>query len=210
MRCWSGFRRRSLATFPTRNPILNCTIWSPDIKCTKTACIANENTRLAVCTLQGVGFAFHDHLVKLNSVSASLKSHNRVYELARTESEIRVNDYNPTLLLLQKANRHPVRGRVLPSSSPPCQWQKSSFGMKLVKIAFITVSAVSEFEVCALENVAYIFQTHNAPNLDRSREIAITSLPRPCYTLLRNDGRVNIESHSTFMTVSHTGAPHTQ
>ena len=41
---------------------------------------------------------------KLNSVSESLKSRNRIYELARTESEIRVNDYNPLLLMLWKAN----------------------------------------------------------------------------------------------------------
>ena len=41
---------------------------------------------------------------KLNSVNESLKSRNRIYELARTESEIRVNDYNPLLLMLWKAN----------------------------------------------------------------------------------------------------------
>ena len=41
---------------------------------------------------------------KLNFVSDSLKSRNRIYELARTESEIRVNDYNPLLLMLWKAN----------------------------------------------------------------------------------------------------------
>ena len=41
---------------------------------------------------------------KLNSVSESLKSRNRIYELAGTESEIRVNDYNPLLLMLWKAN----------------------------------------------------------------------------------------------------------
>ena len=41
---------------------------------------------------------------KLNSVSDSLKSRNRIYQLARGESEIRVNDYNPLLLMLWKAN----------------------------------------------------------------------------------------------------------
>ena len=34
----------------------------------------------------------------------SLKSRNKIYKLARTEPEIRVNDYNPLLLLLWKAN----------------------------------------------------------------------------------------------------------
>ena len=34
----------------------------------------------------------------------SLESHTRIYELAHTEAEIRVNDYNPLLLLLWKTN----------------------------------------------------------------------------------------------------------
>ena len=34
----------------------------------------------------------------------SLKSRNRIYKLARTETDIRVNDHNPLLLLLWKAN----------------------------------------------------------------------------------------------------------
>ena len=52
-------------------------------------------------------FSFPRHpceTAKLNSVSESLKSQNRIYKLTRTESEIRVNDYNPLLLMLWKAN----------------------------------------------------------------------------------------------------------
>ena len=41
---------------------------------------------------------------QLNPVQESLKSRNRIYNLARTEDEIRVNDYNPLLLMLWKAN----------------------------------------------------------------------------------------------------------
>ena len=41
---------------------------------------------------------------KLNSVQDSLKSRNRIYQLRHTESEVRVNDYNPLLLMLWKAN----------------------------------------------------------------------------------------------------------
>ena len=41
---------------------------------------------------------------KLNPVSDSLKSRSRIYQLKRSESETRVNDYNPLLLLLWKAN----------------------------------------------------------------------------------------------------------
>ena len=40
----------------------------------------------------------------LNSVEDSLKSRKKVYNLPRTEKEERVNDYNPLLLLLWKAN----------------------------------------------------------------------------------------------------------
>ena len=40
----------------------------------------------------------------LNSVEESLKSRNKIYVLPRAEGEERVNDYNPLLLLLWKAN----------------------------------------------------------------------------------------------------------
>ena len=40
----------------------------------------------------------------INPVQESLKSRNRIYQLPRTESEVRVNDYNPLLLMLWKAN----------------------------------------------------------------------------------------------------------
>ena len=40
---------------------------------------------------------------QLNPVQESLKSRNRIYNLARTEDKIRVNDYNPLLLMLWKA-----------------------------------------------------------------------------------------------------------
>ena len=41
---------------------------------------------------------------KLNPDTDSLKSRSKLYQLARAESETRVNDYNPLLLLLWKAN----------------------------------------------------------------------------------------------------------
>ena len=41
---------------------------------------------------------------KLNSVQDSIKSRNKIYQLTRTESEVRVNDYNPLLLMLWKTN----------------------------------------------------------------------------------------------------------
>jgi hypothetical protein len=41
---------------------------------------------------------------QLNPVQESLKSRNRIYQLVRTLAETRVNDYNPLLLMLWKAN----------------------------------------------------------------------------------------------------------
>ena len=41
---------------------------------------------------------------KLNQVSEYLKSKKRIYQLTRSELEVRVNNYNPLLLLLWKAN----------------------------------------------------------------------------------------------------------
>ena len=40
----------------------------------------------------------------LHCVEEKLKKHQKIYQLPRTESETRVNDYNPLLLLLWKAN----------------------------------------------------------------------------------------------------------
>ena len=40
----------------------------------------------------------------LHCVKEKLKKRQRIYELARSESEVRVNDYNPLLLLLWHAN----------------------------------------------------------------------------------------------------------
>lgn len=41
---------------------------------------------------------------KINNVEDCLKSRNKIYDLPRSFSEMRVNDYNPVLLLLWKAN----------------------------------------------------------------------------------------------------------
>ena len=41
---------------------------------------------------------------KLNPVEESLKSRDKIYELVRSETEVRVNDYNPLLLYLWRAN----------------------------------------------------------------------------------------------------------
>ena len=40
----------------------------------------------------------------LNCVEDSLKSHQKIYQLTRSDLEVRVNDYNPLILMLWKAN----------------------------------------------------------------------------------------------------------
>jgi len=40
----------------------------------------------------------------VNPVEESLKGRNKIYTLSRSAAEIRVNDYNPLLLLLWQAN----------------------------------------------------------------------------------------------------------
>ena len=80
------------------NATLINTTWSPGIKCTSAARTATKNAKLAGSMyITRCRFNFPRHTAKINSVSGSLKSRNRIYELARTESEIRVNDYNPLL-----------------------------------------------------------------------------------------------------------------
>ena len=55
----------------------------------------------------------------LNPVQESLKSRNRIYQLTRTESEVRVNDYNPLLLMLWKAN---IDIQFIADISSLCEW----------------------------------------------------------------------------------------
>ena len=60
-----------------------------------------------VCVYTRCNFGFPQipcESTTLNPVNDSLKSRSKIYQLARTESEARVNDYNPLLLLLWKAN----------------------------------------------------------------------------------------------------------
>lgn len=40
----------------------------------------------------------------LNCVQDSLKAHKKIYQLTHTDLEVRVNDYNPLLLLLWRVN----------------------------------------------------------------------------------------------------------
>ncbi len=49
-------------------------------------------------------FGFPRPAREKHNVNANLKKYQKVYEIARSESEVRVNDYNPVLLLNWGAN----------------------------------------------------------------------------------------------------------
>ena len=93
----------------------------------------------------------------------SLKSRSRIYQLTRTNSEVRVNDYNPLLLMLWKANidiqfiaenslalAHYVSGYVTKAERSNMQeiWQEVGENKK-----YIAASGVLELGVYAFENV---------------------------------------------------------
>ena len=59
---------------------------------------------------------------KPNSVQDSLKTRNRIYQLARTDVEVRVNDFNPLLLMLWKVNVDIQFAPVISSPCTLCQW----------------------------------------------------------------------------------------
>ncbi len=77
-------------------------------ECISAVPIANGEENAAVTvSLLGAGLdslAKSVKMLQLNSVQESLKSRSKIYQLTRTESEVRVNDYNPILLMLWKAN----------------------------------------------------------------------------------------------------------
>ncbi len=85
---------------------MSYTGWLLGTKCTSAARTASEGeSGSAFITRCKFGFPRQEcENTKLNSVQESLKSRNRIYNLTRTETKVRVNDYNPLLLMLWKAN----------------------------------------------------------------------------------------------------------
>ena len=76
------------------------------IKCTNVAHIANEVASVVVLHTR-CRFGFPRQVCEsatLNCVEDSLKSRQKTYQLTRSDLEVRVNDYNPLILMLWKAN----------------------------------------------------------------------------------------------------------
>ena len=102
---------------------------------------------------------------KINEVEHCLKSRNKIYDLPRSFSEMRVNDYNPILLLLWRANldiqfisenslalAHYVTGYVTKAEKATCM----KFGMRLVARKHSTASCGALVSGhCEAENVVY-------------------------------------------------------
>ena len=90
-----------------RKVILTCTGWSLGTKCTNAVLIASKDGGAVVPSLQDAGLGFLAKPAKVplyNCVDEALKSRKRIYELPRSELEVRVNNYNPLLLMLWKTN----------------------------------------------------------------------------------------------------------
>ena len=99
----------------------------------------------------------------LHCVEEALKSRKRIYELPRSNVEVRVNDYNPLLLMLWKANidiqyvaesslalAHYVSGYFTKRNKATCR----TSGRKLVIVRVYTVdSGALASAVYALESV---------------------------------------------------------
>ena len=149
--------------------ILSCTVWSQGTSCTSAVGIASAsgkrrrkcgNTYITRCRF---GFPWQPcETAKLNPVSDSLKSCSRIYQLKRSESETRVNDYNPLLLLLWKANidiqfiaesslalAHYVSGYVTKAEKSSMQdlWQQISDNKSIYGRlwSFISITSMSMF-----------------------------------------------------------------
>lgn len=96
---------------------------------------------------------------KLHDVSRSLKNHRQIYDLPRSENEVKVNGYKPLLLWLWKANfdiqfisepslalAHHVSGYVTKLKKAACK----TCGMKLVRTKVSTADyGVLNFAACA-------------------------------------------------------------
>ena len=106
---------------------------------------------------------------KLNSVSDSLKTRNRIYQLARSES--RVNDYNPLLLMLWKANidiqfvaesslalAHYVSGYVTKAERSSMQetWQEVSENKSIYSRLWSFGVRSLRFRECGLYEASYL------------------------------------------------------
>ena len=104
-RYYGGLKTDSLAIFQRKRAIQSCTSWSPNTQYHKCSnyCQRVKSTYITYCR-----FAFPrptcESATLLSTDEGMKSSHRKVYKLPRSPEEIRVNNYNPLLLMLWKAN----------------------------------------------------------------------------------------------------------
>ena len=161
-----------VATFQKRNRTLSCKDWSQGTRCTSAAGTAREQKKYGGTYITKCKFGFSREAtdkVALNNVDDCLKSEAKIYCLPRTSEETRVNDYNPLLLMLWKANMdiqfvsesslalaHYVTGYVTKAERSNMQ---ELCGRKLVPTRLCIVNlGVLVSTACVCENVDYMRQ----------------------------------------------------
>ena len=105
IRCWLGSRTGLPASFQIKRAIQSCMLWWQITNCTNAVDIANVKSKCGgvfVTTCKSNFPRTPQEKTVLQCVEEKLKKRQRIYELAH--SEVRVNDYNPLLLLLWQAN----------------------------------------------------------------------------------------------------------
>ena len=100
-----GFRRESRAAYQRKTATQSCISWSISTNATSVVRIASERKN------QGERYCRFGYprpmceSASLRSMDECLKStHRQMYKLPRSPQEIRINNYNPLLLMLWKAN----------------------------------------------------------------------------------------------------------
>ena len=108
IRCCLGSRRGLHAKFQTKKSVLNYTGLVTRYQMHKCSAYCKRKRKCSSGTfVTRCRFGFPRQAcesAKLNSVSDSLKPQKRIYQLPRGDTEVRVNDYNPLLLMLWQAN----------------------------------------------------------------------------------------------------------
>ena len=107
MKYYLGFRKGLLVIFLMKKLMLTYTDWSLDIKCTNGSAYCKRKHKCGSTFITRCRFGFPHQVCEsavINCVDHSLKSRQKIYGLTCTELEIRVNDYNPLILMLWQAN----------------------------------------------------------------------------------------------------------
>ena len=103
-----GFRRESRAAYQRKTATQSCISWSISTNARSVVYIASERKKSRGTFITYCRFGYPRptcESASLRSMDECLKStHRQMYKLPRSPQEIRINNYNPLLLMLWKAN----------------------------------------------------------------------------------------------------------